>query len=42
MCQLVTDAHDRGWPREAERHQRIAERLRCLLRDLGKDTEQSP
>jgi hypothetical protein len=33
--QPVTNARERGWDREVERHQRIAERLRCLLRDLG-------
>ncbi len=33
--QLTADAQQRGWGREAERHQRIAERLRCLLTELG-------
>jgi hypothetical protein len=37
--QLVADARERGWDREVERHQRIAERLRCLLRDLGEDID---
>jgi hypothetical protein len=37
--QLVTDARERGWDREVERHQRIAERLRCLLRDLGEEID---
>lgn len=32
---LIADARERGWDREAERHQRVAERLRCLLRELG-------
>lgn len=33
--QLVRDAQDRGWAREAERHTAIAGRLQCLLTDLG-------
>jgi hypothetical protein len=32
---LTTDAEQRGWSREAERHQRIAQRIRCLLAELG-------
>jgi hypothetical protein len=39
---LTADASERGWPREVERHERIADRLRCLLHDLGEHTEQSP
>jgi hypothetical protein len=34
--QLAADAQERGWGREVERHERTAERLRCLLRELGK------
>lgn len=33
--QLVEDAAERGWTREAERHTAIARRLRGLLTDLG-------
>jgi len=33
--QLITDARDRGWEREIERHQRIADRITGLLDDLG-------
>lgn len=33
--QLVTDAQERGWPKEAERHQRLVARIRALLDDLG-------
>ncbi|MER7754888.1 tyrosine-type recombinase/integrase [Kitasatospora sp. NPDC097643] len=33
--QLITDARDRGWEREIERHQRIADRITSLLDDLG-------
>lgn len=33
--QLTDDARERGWDREVERHRRVAERLRCLLRELG-------
>ncbi len=32
---LIVDAAQRGWSREAERHQRIVERIRCLLTELG-------
>jgi hypothetical protein len=37
--QLVQDAQNRGWAREAERHTAIAGRLQCLLTDLGENTE---
>ncbi|MGG7569194.1 tyrosine-type recombinase/integrase [Streptomyces sirii] len=37
--QLITDAQDRGWEREIERHQRTADRLRNLLDDLGEPHE---
>ena len=37
--QLVQDAEERGWTREAERHTAIARRLRRLLTDLGETTE---
>ena len=33
--QLVQDAQDRGWAREAERHTAIAGRLKGLLADLS-------
>jgi integrase len=33
--QLIADARERGWPREVERHQRIADRIRYLLTELG-------
>jgi hypothetical protein len=29
--ELTIDAEQRGWGREVERHQRIADRIRCLL-----------
>ncbi|GGV50434.1 hypothetical protein GCM10010495_80140 [Kitasatospora herbaricolor] len=32
---LITDARDRGWEREIERHQRIADPIASLLDDLG-------
>ncbi|MER5689271.1 site-specific integrase [Streptomyces sp. NPDC002205] len=37
--QLAQDAVERGWPREVERHNAIAERIRGLLADLGESTE---
>jgi len=33
--QLADDAKERGWEREVDRHQRVADRVRSLLRDLG-------
>ncbi len=33
--QLIADARERDWPREVERHQRVADRIRCLLAELG-------
>jgi SAM-dependent methyltransferase len=33
--ELAADARARGWEREVERHQCIAERIRCLLTELG-------
>jgi integrase len=33
--QLADDARERGWEREADRHERVADRLRGLLSDLG-------
>jgi hypothetical protein len=33
--QLIADADERGWPREVERHERIADRIRCLLAEIG-------
>jgi integrase len=33
--ELAADAEQRGWGREVERHQRIAQRIRCLLAELG-------
>ncbi|WTW98182.1 site-specific integrase [Streptomycetaceae bacterium NBC_01309] len=38
--QLITDARDRGWEREIERHQRIADRITNLLDDLGEPHDQ--
>ena len=38
--ELVQDAGERGWTREAERHTAIARRLRGLLADLGETTHQ--
>ncbi|MBL3670097.1 site-specific integrase [Streptomyces sp. M2CJ-2] len=40
--QLAQDAVERGWPREVERHNAIADRIRGLLADLGESTEPSP
>jgi integrase len=40
--QLAQDAVERGWPREVERHNAIADRLRSLLADLGESTEPDP
>lgn len=37
---LAEDAHQRGWTREVERHQRIAERITCLLNELGETGDQ--
>ena len=37
--QLVQDAHEHGWAREAERHTAIARRLTGLLTDLGEITD---
>src|SRR6266566_8264115 len=33
--QLAADAEDRGWQREVDRHQRIVDRIRGLLAELG-------
>jgi hypothetical protein len=33
--QLADDAGERGWEREVDRHERIAERIRALLTELG-------
>ena len=38
--ELVQDAGERGWTREAERHTAIARRLRGLLADLGETAGQ--
>ncbi|MFE7216825.1 tyrosine-type recombinase/integrase [Streptomyces sp. NPDC057611] len=40
--QLAQDAVERGWPREVERHNAIADRIRGLLADLGASTEPAP
>lgn len=40
--QLVTDAESRGWDREVQRHQRIAERISSLLDDLGEPHAELP
>ena len=38
-CQLTQDAVERNWPREAERHTAIANRIRELLAQLGEPIE---
>lgn len=38
--ELTADAEERNWPREVERHRRIAERLLCLLTELGEPTDE--
>ncbi|PJM98610.1 hypothetical protein CG740_34790 [Streptomyces sp. CB01201] len=40
--QLARDAVERGWPREVERHNAIADRISGLLEDLGESTEPGP
>ncbi|MEU8922460.1 tyrosine-type recombinase/integrase [Kitasatospora sp. NPDC048545] len=40
--QLAQDAIERGWPREVERHNAIADRIRSLLADLGESPEPAP
>jgi integrase len=40
--ELVTDAESRGWDREVQRHQRIAERISSLLDDLGEPHAELP
>ncbi|MBD3006420.1 hypothetical protein [Streptomyces sp. 5-10] len=40
--QLAQDAVERGWPREVERHNAIADRIRSLLADLGESAELGP
>ena len=37
--QLADDAGERGWEREVDRHQRIAERIRGLLTELGEPSD---
>ncbi|MFD7474937.1 tyrosine-type recombinase/integrase [Streptomyces sp. NPDC059837] len=37
--ELIADAEARGWAREIERHQRIADRISRLLNDLGQSTD---
>ena len=37
--QLIQDAAERGWTREAERHTAIARRLSGLLTDLGEQAD---
>ena len=41
-CQLADDAEERGWDREIERHQRIADRIRALLTELGGPPDDTP
>ncbi|TJZ81711.1 site-specific integrase [Rhodococcus oryzae] len=36
---LIADAATRGWDREVERHQRTADRLTSLLKDLGEEPD---
>ncbi|MFD5067604.1 tyrosine-type recombinase/integrase [Streptomyces sp. NPDC058369] len=38
--QLIADAQDRGWDREIERHQRVADRITSLLDDLGESHDE--
>ncbi|TWG06424.1 hypothetical protein FHX80_114919 [Streptomyces brevispora] len=38
----MTDAESRGWDREVQRHQRIAERITGLLDDLGEPHAELP
>jgi hypothetical protein len=38
-CELAADAWQRGWDREAGRHQRIASRVRALLTELGESCD---
>ncbi|MFE7040793.1 tyrosine-type recombinase/integrase [Streptomyces atratus] len=40
--QLAQDAVERSWPREVERHNAIAGRIRGLLADLGESAEPGP
>jgi len=40
--QLAQDAVERSWPREVERHNAIADRIRSLLADLGESIEPDP
>jgi hypothetical protein len=42
--QLASDALERGWDREVDRHQRIADRIGCLLSELGEryDPQDTP
>ncbi len=40
--QLAQDAVERGWPREVERHNAVADRIRGLLTELGESTEPQP
>lgn len=37
--ELADDARERGWEREVDRHQRIADRIRNLLSDLGEPSD---
>ena len=39
---LATDAAERGWPREVERHRCTAERIRTLLAELAEPTNAHP
>ena len=36
---LIADAVERGWDREAERHQRTTDRINALLTDLDENTD---
>ncbi|MFF0013117.1 hypothetical protein [Streptomyces sp. NPDC005374] len=40
--QLALDAEERGWGREVERHQRLAERICNLLDELGEPHAELP
>ena len=37
---LASDAQERGWDREVDRHQRVADRIISLLGELGDSRDQ--
>lgn len=40
--QLAADAEARGWEREVDRHQRVADRIVGLLDELGESHDPTP